>query len=147
MRHISQNGLKLIKSFEGFSSKIYSDAAGIPTIGYGHLILPHEKHLFQNGITEEKAISLLKQDISFAEKSVIRLINIPLSNNQFDALLSFTFNLGSASLQRSSLRRKINRQEHWDVPAELMKWVWAGGKKIAGLARRRKVEAELYLRD
>jgi len=103
MRHISQNGLKLIKSFEGFSSKIYSDAAGIPTIGYAHLILPREKHLFQNGITEEKAISLLKQDISFAEKSVIRLINIPLSNNQFDALLSIHIQLRlSASLQRSS---------------------------------------------
>jgi len=60
------------------------------------------------------------------------------------ALVSFTFNLGSAALQRSTLRRKVNREEHDDVPSELMKWVWAGGKKLRGLVRRREEELKLY---
>jgi len=147
MRHITEVGLSLIKSFEGFSSVIYQDVGGLPTIGYGHLILPQEKPLFKTSITEAEAISLLKKDILLAGRAVTRLINIPLRNNQFDALVSFTFNLGSGTLQRSSLRHKVNREEHEDVPAEFMRWVWAGGKRLPGLIRRRKAEAELYLSE
>ena len=144
IRHITENGLKLIEQLEGFSSKIYLDSAGLQTIGYGHLITSAEKHLFQNGITEAKAISLLKQDVKIAEKAVAHLISVPLNNNQFDALVSFTFNLGSSALQRSTLRAKVNRQEHEQVPAEFMRWVYAGGKKLPGLIKRRKLEANLY---
>ena len=75
---------------------------------------------------------------------MLRLITAPLSNGQFDALVSFTFNLGAGALQRSTLRRKVNREEHADVPAELMKWVWAGGRKLKGLVKRRQAEASLY---
>jgi lysozyme len=78
------------------------------------------------------------------ERAVLRLITAPLSNGQFDALVSFTFNLGAGALQRSTLRRKVNREEHTDVPAELMKWVWAGGKKLNGLVKRRKAESMNY---
>ncbi|MEK6747513.1 MAG: lysozyme [Pseudomonadota bacterium] len=78
------------------------------------------------------------------ERAVLRLINVSLTDGQFDALVSFTFNLGAGALQRSILRRKVNRKEHADVPAELMKWVWAGGRKQKGLVRRRKAEAEAY---
>jgi lysozyme len=69
---------------------------------------------------------------------------VPLNNGQFDALVSFNFNLGGGALQRSTLRRKVNREEHDDVPAELMKWVWAGGKKLRGLVRRREAEGLTY---
>lgn len=63
---------------------------------------------------------------------------------RFDALVSFTFNLGGGALQRSTLRRKVNREEHEDVPREFLRWVWAGGRKLRGLVRRREAEALLY---
>lgn len=89
-------------------------------------------------------MELLAQDVIVAELAVLRLIRVPLTSGQFDALVSFTFNLGAGALQRSTLRRKVNREEHADVPAELMKWVWAGGRKLNGLVKRRKAEAEMY---
>lgn len=145
MRHITQKGLELIKQFEGFSSVIYKDSAGLPTIGYGHLIKENEKALFKSGITKSKAEELLKADVNTAERAVTRLITVPLNDNQFDALVSFTFNLGAASLQRSTLRAKVNRAEHEQVSLEFLRWVYAGGRKIPGLIRRRQAEAELYL--
>lgn len=144
MRHITQDGLNLIKRFEGFSSTIYLDAADLPTIGYGHLLRPGEAEMFQNGISEPAAQALLAKDVWSAERAVLRLITVPLTDGQFDALVSFTFNLGGGALQRSTLRRKINREEHTDVPPEFLRWVWAGGRKLKGLVRRRKAEATLY---
>lgn len=79
-----------------------------------------------------------------AERAVLRLISVPLTDGQFDALVSFTFNLGAGALQRSTLRRKMNRGEAEDVPAEFMKWVWAGGRKLKGLIKRRCAEALLF---
>lgn len=95
---------------------------GYPTIGYGHVVKEHEN--FSCGISEEEAEDLLRQDVGEAEKGVLRLIDMPLTDNQFNALVSFTFNLGSGALQRSTLRRKVNREEHKDVPAEFMHKVW-----------------------
>lgn len=144
MRHITQDGLNLIKRFEGFSPTIYLDAAGLPTIGYGHLLRPGEAEMFQNGISEPAAQALLTKDVWSAEQAVLRLIKVPLTDGQFDALVSFTFNLGGGALQRSTLRRKVNREEHSDVPDQFLRWVWAGGRKLRGLMRRRKAEATLY---
>ncbi len=144
MRHITQDGLNLIKHFEGFEPEIYLDVAGLPTIGYGHLIRKGEHKMFENGISEEEAEALLADDVQVAERAVLRLINVPLTDNQFNALVSFTFNLGSGALQRSTLRRKVNREDHAEVPAEFSRWVWAGGRKLKGLIRRRKAEAALY---
>ena len=145
MRHITQEGLDLICRFEGFSPVIYICPAGYPTIGYGHLITEANKEQFLDGIDELEALDLLKIDVQKAEKAVLRLINVPLTDGQFDALVSFTFNLGGGALQRSTLRRKVNRQEHSAVPAEFMKWVWAGGRKQKGLVRRRKAESKNYV--
>lgn len=145
MRHITQDGLNLIKRFEGFEPEIYLDAAGLPTIGYGHLLRPGEAEMFRNGISEEAGVALLIKDVLVAERAVLRLIRVPLTNGQFDALVSFAFNLGSGALQRSTLRRKVNREEHEDVPAEFMRWVWAGGRKLRGLTRRREAEAKSYI--
>lgn len=144
MRHITLSGLSLIKEFEGFSADIYLDAAGLPTIGYGHLLRAGEDKIFRRGISHEAAITLLIKDVEASERAVLRLIAVPLSDGQFDALVSFTFNLGAGALQRSTLRRKVNREDHHDVPAEFRKWVWAGGKKLKGLIRRRHAEALLY---
>lgn len=144
MRQITKDGLDLIKRFEGFESEIYLDAAGLPTIGYGHLLRPGEDKMFSGGISEAAGEALLIKDVSIAERAVLRLIRVTLTDGQFDALVSFTFNLGSGALQRSTLRRKVNREEHEEVPAELMRWVWAGGRKLRGLMRRREAEVKLY---
>ena len=144
MRHITKEGLDLIKRFEGFSPEIYTCPAGYPTIGYGHLVRDQERERFAGGISREEAEELLKRDVLWAEKGVLRLINVPLMDGQFDALVSFTFNLGTGALQRSTLRRKVNREEHSEVLGEFMRWVWAGGRKLRGLILRRNAEASLY---
>ncbi len=142
MRNITQNGLDLIKRFEGFSRTVYFCPAGYPTIGYGHVVKDDED--FSAGIDESQAEELLRQDAQIAERAVLRLINVPLADGQFDALVSFTYNLGGGALQRSTLRRKINCEEHAEVPEQFMRWVWAGGRKLKGLVRRRVAESELY---
>lgn len=144
MRHITQAGIDLIKRFEGFSHTVYICPAGYPTIGYGHVVKPQEREQFAGGITTAQAEVLLRQDVQTAERAVLRLITVPLTNGQFDALVSFTFNLGAGALQRSTLRRKLNRRDHAIIPAEFRKWVWAGGRKLEGLARRREAEVYLY---
>lgn len=144
MRQVTEEGLNLIKRFEGFSHTIYTCPAGYPTIGYGHVVVAHEQDQFAAGITQAEATELLRKDVRIAERAVLRLISVPLTDGQFDALVSFTFNLGAGALQRSTLRRKVNSGEHQGVPAELMKWVWAAGKRLPGLVRRRKSEALVY---
>lgn len=144
MRHITDDGLAIISNFEGFSPQIYICPAGYPTIGYGHVVKAHEKERFASGITEPDAQALLQIDVGIAERAVLRLISVPLTDGQFDALVSFTFNLGAGALQRSTLRRKVNRGDHDDVSAEFMKWVWAGGRRLKGLIRRRRAEALLF---
>lgn len=142
MRHITQEGIDLIKRFEGFSPTVYICPAGYPTIGYGHLVREAER--YEQGITEAEAEELLHRDVWAAENAVLRLIDVPLTDGQFDALVSFTFNLGAGSLQRSTLRRKVNRQVHSEVPEQFMRWVWAGGRRLSGLVNRRTSEASFY---
>lgn len=144
MRHVTEEGLNLIKRFEGFSPTIYICPAGYSTIGYGHVVLAHEKDRFATGITQAEATNLLRKDVGIAERAVLQLISVHLTDGQFDALVSFTFNLGAGALQRSTLRRKVNRGEHEGISAELKKWVWAAGKRLPGLVRRRKAEALAY---
>lgn len=144
MRSITDAGLNLIKRFEGFSPTIYICPAGHPTVGFGHVVLPGEQTRFDGGLIREEAAELLRRDVRIAESAVLRLITSPLADGQLDALVSFTFNLGAGALQRSSLRKKVNRGEHGDVPVELMKWVWSAGRKLPGLMRRRKAEGALY---
>ncbi|BCX80592.1 lysozyme [Methylomarinovum caldicuralii] len=144
MRHITQEDLELIKRFERFSPTIYICPAGYPTIGYGHVVQEGEWKRFEDGINEQEAEELLQRDVRWAEGGVLRLIDVPLTDGQFDALVSFTFNLGTGALQRSTLRRKVNREEHAQVPREFMRWVWAGGRRLQGLIKRRTAEAANY---
>ncbi|MFD1770856.1 lysozyme [Sphingobacterium suaedae] len=141
-------GLSLIKSFEGFYSKPYLDPVGIPTIGYGVIKYPNGKKVTIKDapITEETASDLLAQLLEQAyEKEVSRLVKVPLNQNQFDALVSFTYNLGSSNLSKSTLLKKVNKNPcDPTIANEFSKWVNAGGKKLAGLVRRRKAESDLY---
>jgi lysozyme len=143
----SLKGIELIKQFEGFSAKPYLCPANYLTIGYGHVITkkeklgPHHSPL----ITKIQAEELLRQDLQKFESAVKKLISVPLTQNQFDALVSFTYNLGAGALQRSTLRQKINRKEHQLAATEFLKWVYADGRKLAGLLARRQAESTLYL--
>jgi len=142
MNRISEAGLNLIKGFESFQPKAYLCPAGYKTIGYGHVIKSHER--LPELLTKSEANELLLYDVAAAERAVQRLVGVQLLGCQYDALVSFTFNLGSGALQRSSLRRKVNREEHNEVPRELMKWVRAGGRILKGLVLRRQAEGWLY---
>lgn len=145
MRQITDEGVDLIKRFEGFSSSIYICPAGYPTIGYGHVVRDDEKQRFAGGIDTEEGESLLRQDVRWAERGALRLIEVPLTDGQFDSLVSFTFNLGSGALQRSTLRRKLNRSEYESAAGEFRRWVWAGGRKLKGLIKRREAEKALFI--
>ena len=136
-------GIALIKSFEGLSLNKYQDIVGKWTIGYGHLILPDE--VFNVALTEAQAEALLRRDLAVSEKGVNQYVIPPLTQNQFDALVSFTFNLGVGNLKNSTLLRVLNAQQYQNAADEFLRWDKAGGKQVAGLTRRRTAERALFL--
>lgn len=136
---ISLKGLTLIRQFEGFVPYIYLDSAGKKTIGYGHLVRDGEDFSY---ITPEQAEELLRKDVGIAEKAVKQLVTVPITQGQYDALVSFTFNLGYGRLKSSTLLRKLNAGE--GASAEFDRWVYAGGEKLVGLILRRKAEQLLF---
>ena len=142
MRHITQRGLDFIKQFEAFSEYPYYCPANKLTIGYGHVML--ESETITEPLSEEDGELLLKKDVQSAERAILRNINVPLSDGQFDALVSFTFNCGAGALQRSTLRMKINREEYGEAAEEFPKWCKMGGKTSKGLLRRRLAEKEIF---
>lgn len=143
-RFTSTQGIELIKEYEGFSSTPYICAAGHLTIGFGHRVRKKDKMVL---LTLAEAESLLIQDLFIAERAVIRAISRELSDNQFAALVSFTFNLGAAALQRSCLRQKVNYGQDKEAAREFLRWVYAGGKRLQGLANRRRAEGALFLKE
>lgn len=144
MLGISRSGLELIKHFEGTSLTPYLDVAGYPTIGTGHLITPEDAKKFAGGITQEQADNLLKRDLLLAEAAVRKLIRVKLTQGQFDALVSFVFNLGAGRLRSSTMRMKLNRGDTEGAANEFPKWCYSGGKKIRGLLRRRLAEKSMF---
>ncbi len=85
------------------------------------------------------------KNVQVAERAVLRLIDVPGTDGQFNALVSFTFKLGSGALQRSTLWRKVNREKHDEAPEQLLRWVRVGGRRLKGLIRRREADAQLYI--
>ena len=142
----SQAGVDLIKEFEGFDPQIYKDSAGHETVGYGHKLTKAEKDSgkFKNGITKKEAEDLLKQDLKAAEKAVNDLVKVPLNQNQFDALVSFVFNIGRGNFARSTLLKELNKGNYHAVPSEIQRWNKAGGQVVPGLVNRRKKEAQRW---
>ncbi len=143
----NQEGLAIIKHYEGFSPTPYLDPIGIPTIGYGSIwgldrarvSMAHEE------ISEDDGEILLARMLHQTERAVRRLVGVPLSDHQFSALVSFTYNLGSGNLQRSTLRMKANRGDMAGAADEFPKWRRAGGRILKGLVRRRAAERRLWL--
>ena len=134
-------GLDLIKQYEGLRLEAYLCPAGVPTIGYGHT----KGVKIGQKITEDQADKLLADDFLEAESEAAKLITVPLTVNQLDALASFVFNLGASKLLGSTLRRKLNTGDYKGAAEEFDKWVFAGGKKLNGLIARRAAESKLFL--
>lgn len=137
----SQRGLSLIKSFEGLRLQAYQDAVGVWTIGYGTT----RGVSAGMAISKEQAERMLLNDVQRFEPEVQRLVTVPLSQNQWDALISFTYNLGSGNLESSTLRRLLNARDYSGAAEQFPRWNKAGGKVIQGLVRRRAVERDLFL--
>ena len=143
-----KNGVLLIEQFEGFRAKMYKDAVGLPTIGFGNLIdSEDEKHLLTETITKEQAEVLLRKELVMIENKLKLMVTKPLSQNQYDALVSFAYNLGINNLKSSTLLKKVNiNPSDKTIDKEFMKWVHAGGKVLKGLEIRRTAEADLYFK-
>lgn len=141
----SQKGVDLIKEFEGLRLRAYRCSANVLTVGFGHTTAAGPPAVREGmTITAQEAENILRADLRTFEKGVLRVVKVPLSQNQFDVLVSFAFNCGVGALQKSTLLKRVNAGRFRDVPAELMKWTRAGGRELAGLVRRRRAEAALW---
>lgn len=136
----SQKGIDLIKRLESFRSKPYYCAAGVLTIGYGHT-----RTVFKNlVVTEKQAEELLISDLQIFEKQ-LNYLYLNLNQNQYDAIISFIFNLGIGNFRKSTLLKKIKlNPDDLTIAGEFVKWIKAGGKRLRGLLLRRIAESELY---
>ena len=138
---ITNEGINLIRKFEGLRLDAYLCPAGVWTIGYGHIKGVEKGQV----ITQLEADNLLKEDLISFEKGVANLIKSNINQNQFSALVSFAFNLGLANLKNSTLLKKVNANpDDRTIVDEFIRWIYAGGKQLEGLKRRRQAEAYLY---
>lgn len=151
-QQMSEAGTELLKSYEELRLKPYDDAtgkevkslaecAGKPTIGWGHVILKDEPSLWK-GITKAQAEALFLRDLEPRERTVERLVDVPLSQGQFDALVSWEFNTGA--LRGSTLLRRLNEGNYASVPQQIRRWVYDNGVRVPGLAARREREILLW---
>lgn len=139
--NISQEGIALIQKFEGCRLESYRCSADVPTIGFGHT------RGVSDGDTcsQEEADNLLKEDLKEFEGYVNSLVDTDLTQNEFDALVAWTFNLGPTNLKSSTLLEQLNSGEKEDAPHQIKRWNKAGGKVLDGLVRRREAESLLFL--
>ena len=143
----SKNGIDLVKSFEGFSSKPYMCPASVCTIGYGTTRYPNGNKISLSDphITEQKALEYLMFDMKSFERNVDAYCRDDINQNQFDALVSFCYNVGPNALKASTLLKKVNINPNDPTIAnEFAKWNKGGGKVLKGLISRRKEESQLY---
>ena len=138
--NIGQKGIDLIKHFEGCELNAYKCPAGVWTIGYGHIKGVSEGM----SITQEQAEQMLLDELKEYENYINELVTVNLSQNQFDALVSWVYTLGPANLQSSTLLKVLNSGDYSGVPAQIERWNKAGGKVLEGLIRRREAESALF---
>jgi len=140
MRNINEEGLNLIKEFEGLKLVVYRCSANKKTVGYGHLT---SKDVGQE-ITLEQAEAFLLDDVQDAQRAVSGLVQVPLNDNEYSALVCFVFNVGQRHFQESTLLKLLNKGFYETVPAQLMRWNKVNGEPMGGLSRRRAAEAKLW---
>lgn len=141
IRTINDAALQLIKSFEGCRLTAYQDQRGIWTAGFGHTGNVNEGDV----ITQEQADQYLLGDLQHAESTVGRLVHVDISDNQFGALCSLTYNIGSGNFQSSTMLKLINKDDFADAANEFLKWNHVNGVPNDGLLRRRSAERDLFL--
>lgn len=144
----SDKCIDLIKRFEGRSLNIYLCPALRETIGYGHMLTKDERTsgIFKDGITQQQAHALLFSDAQHVSSSVNDMVKVELTQNQFDALVSFVFNVGVNAFKKSTLLRKLNEGKQPDeVAQQFMRWVYIGSEVSEGLKNRRKEERKMFL--
>ena len=137
---LSKRGADLIQSFEGLRLRAYQDSVGVWTIGWGHT---REVHSGQT-ITKERAQELFLDDIREFEEAVLSCVQVTITQQQFDALVSFCFNLGAARLRASTLLKMLNQGDHDGAAKQFGRWNRAGGIVLAGLSARREAERQLF---
>jgi lysozyme len=146
-RRVNEDGLKLIRQWEGLRTTAYKCPAGVWTIGYGHTSAAGAPTVSAGmKITTAAAEDILKADLRKYEQAVDKAVKVGLSDNQFSALVSFCYNVGPGAFAGSTLVRKLNAGRYDAVPSELAKWTKAGGKNLPGLVNRRAAEAGLWAR-
>ena len=138
---ISDKGIELIKHFEGCELHAYKDFVGVVTIGYGHTGSDVAEG---QTVTEEEAEEILRKDLTKFEDYVKNYVECELNQEQFDALVAWTFNLGPGNLKSSTLLKRLNENDYDDVPNQIRRWNRAGGEVVSGLVRRRNSEAHLF---
>lgn len=152
IRKVYDRGVELTKESEGFRGRLYNDAANYCTIGYGHLIKlapcdGSEPGEFRAGITVPRGTEILRQDMEKAEIGIMTLVDAELTDGQYAALCDFVFNVGTGNFRKSTLRKRVNARDYDRVPFEFRRWVYAGGRKLAGLAKRREKEIDLFFEE
>ena len=139
--NISEQGIDIIKQFEGCRLHAYDDGVGVLTIGYGHTTGVH----WGDVITQDEADALLQEDLDDFELCVNNLVDAPLTQPQFDALVSFAFNVGCGALRRSTLLKRLNANDYEGAANQLLRWNRGGGRVLKGLVRRREAERAMFL--
>lgn len=151
-RTTSLSGEALIKKWEGFFSRRYLDPVGVPTIGYGTIQNKKLGIYITRGmtVTKDEATQLMRKELRWAEKFVLKKIKVPLKQHQFDAIMSFVYNLGVGNFSRSTLLKKLNRGDYEGAAEQFSRWVWATDRrmkrrvKLRGLVNRRRDEAKMF---
>ena len=152
---VGQSGKKLFQEWEGLELNEYLDSGGAPTIGVGHLMTRSERMsgkiiikgkgvVYRKGLTVQQCWDLLDQDLDSAEASVNSMVKVPLNQNQFDALVSFVFNVGNNAFRDSTLLKVLNAGHFDQVPTQLRRWIRDNGKIVKGLINRREKEISLW---
>ena len=136
----SQEGISLIKSFEGCELTAYRCSADVPTIGYGHTAGVSDG----DTCTQEEAETMLAEDLVEFEDYVKNYVESELQQNEFDALVAWTYNLGPANLKESTMLKELNSGNFEEVPRQMKRWNRAGGEVLDGLIRRREAESRLF---
>lgn len=153
--NVGQHGKNLFKEWEGLKTEAYADSGGALTIGIGHLLTRSELTSgkiviggaaveYRNGLSEAQCWQLLDQDLDSAEKAVNEAVLVPLNQNQFDALVSFAFNVGNGAFKGSTLLKVLNQGLYDQVPAQLGRWNKIHGQVVKGLTNRRNKEIALW---
>ncbi|MFW1945401.1 lysozyme [Acinetobacter guillouiae] len=144
---VSPQGVDLICGFEGLELKAYDDGVGVCTIGYGTTIYPHGKAVqYGDTCTIEQAKNYMQYDLRRFEQAVTAAVNVPLNQNQFDALVSLSYNIGIGAFKNSTLLKLLNASDYHAASHQFDVWIKAGGKTVQGLVNRRAVEKTLFLK-